>query len=115
MPRDWVSDITQVPTQQLMCLAGGFNHHWEPISKPRRVGSWGRRSDSRCGTCGKERTRLRNIHDHTAALYYSTPEWHVKVEEPFTAWDVAEELDRRLKKLDVKAKPQPRYRTLKAV
>lgn len=98
MSQDWVRTIRDVPTPQLLCMPGGNNHHWEVYEKPRRVGQFGKRVNSRCGICGKERTRILSISERTIQLYYVTPDWHVKVEEPHDAYDVANEIIRRLNK-----------------
>lgn len=88
--------LKQVPLNQLMCMGGGYNHPWEPIVVPRKVGQWGRRDHARCVRCGKERVTIRDIYDRTAARYYVVPDWHVKVTEPFDSYDVADELTRRM-------------------
>jgi len=92
--QEWVRTIRDVPTAQLNCMPGGFNHHWEQIQKPFRRGLL-RRITSRCAVCGKERARILDATDGTMDLQYTTPNWHVKVEEPYDAFDVATELERR--------------------
>ena len=92
-----MTTLRDVPDDQLNCMAGGFNHHWEAISKPVKMGQWGRRRNDRCTVCEKERTTIRDIHDRTAARYYDTPGWHVKVSVPFDSYDVSEEIARRMK------------------
>ena len=103
-----MTTLRDVPWEQLHCMAGGFNHHWEPINKPTKVGQWGRRRNDLCTTCGKERTTIRDIHDRTAARWYDTPGWHVKVSEPYDSYDVSEEIARRLRKDGIKGRSQDR-------
>ena len=94
MTQEWVRDITDVPTPQLHCMPGGFNHHWEQIQKPYRRGKM-RQINARCGICGKERARFLDASDRSIGLSYVVPDWHVKVEEPYDAYDVATELEKR--------------------
>jgi hypothetical protein len=110
--RQWVATIRDVPTQQLLCMRGGFNHPFEPISRPVKQGQWGRRINARCTRCGKERVQIKNIYDRTAVTYYETPAWHVKIEEPYDSYDVTEEIARRLNNPNLKVNKQ---RRLKAV
>jgi hypothetical protein len=96
---EYVATLRDVPTAQLHCMPGGFNPHWDSVTKPRRRGQFGIHINSRCGVCGKERTRiLSSLSERTIQLYYVTPMWHVKVEEAYDAYDVARELARRLDK-----------------
>jgi hypothetical protein len=108
MTQEWVRTLTDVPTPQLHCMPGGFNHHWDSVTKPHRRGQFGIHINSRCGVCGKERTRIvSSLSERTIQLYYVTPDWHVKVEEPYDAYDVARELARRMEKSE---KPGRRLR-----
>lgn len=109
---DPVTTLRDVPDDQLHCMVGGFNHPWEAISKPVKMGQWGRRRNDICPRCGKERTTIRNVMDKTAARYYTTPAWHVKVSTPFDSYDVSEEIARRMKS---GRKVKPKYRRLRAV
>jgi len=98
---EYVQGLTDVPTAQLMCMPGGNNHHWEAYEKPWRRGRL-RQTNSRCSTCGKERARILDAGDRSMSLQYSTPDWHVKVQEPYDAYDVAEEIARRLSRRTTK-------------
>jgi hypothetical protein len=104
-----MSTLRDMPTEQLFCLAGGFNHQWEAINKPVRQGQWGRRRNDICTRCGMERTTVRDINDRTAARMYDRPAWHVKVTEPYDSFDVSEEISRRLNsRAGSKTKAKPR-------
>ena len=101
-----MTTLRDLSDEQLFCMAGGFNHHWEAISKPVKQGRWGRRRNDLCTRCGKERTTVRDIHDRTAARYYSQPSWHLKVTVAYDSYDVSEEISRRLSSRGVQGKRQ---------
>lgn len=103
-----MTSLRDVPSDQLFCLAGGFNHQWEAINKPVKAGAWGRRRNDRCVRCGKERITIRNIHERTAARWYDTPTWHVKVTVPYDSYDVSEEISRRLRNNEMPKKSHGR-------
>jgi hypothetical protein len=78
-------------------MRGGFGHEWDEITKPYREGQWGYRFHSLCIRCAKERTTIFNIYGIEAAHYYTIPDWHVKVHQPYEAADVRLEMVRRMR------------------